>query len=97
MSSITSVIAGNLLSLALVCVLRLTSSIVPADYVRAFEAALFVTQTFTAGWTAVLLGRHLVDHHEIAGFLVMLRIVERQPAADVDQRILFAAHRAAVG
>ena len=79
MSSITSVIAGNLLSLALVCVLRLTSSIVPADYVRAFEAALFVTQTFTAGWTAVLLGRHLVDHHErlhviLASAIVFLSI-----------------------
>ena len=39
----------------------------------------------------------LVDDHQVAGFLVQCVVVQRQPAADVDQRVLLAAHRAAVG
>jgi hypothetical protein len=39
----------------------------------------------------------LEDDDQVARLLVEFGVVERQPAADVDQRVLLAAHRAAVG
>ena len=43
-------------------------------------------------------GRHaFVQHHQLAGALVELVVVHAQEAADVDQAILLAAHRAAIG
>ena len=39
----------------------------------------------------------LVDDHQVAGLFVEFRVVDGQPAADVDQGVLLAAHRAAVG
>ena len=38
-----------------------------------------------------------VDHHQVAGLVVLLTVVQRQPAADVHQRVFLAAHGAAVG
>ena len=39
----------------------------------------------------------LVDDHHVAGLLEERVVVHGQPAADVDQGVLLAAHRAAVG
>ena len=38
-----------------------------------------------------------VDHHQVARLLEKPLVVGGQPAADVDQRVLFRAHRARVG
>ena len=37
-----------------------------------------------------------IDHNQVAGFLIKFLVIEREPPADVHQRIFLAAHRATV-